>query len=578
MFQRVNPGIVGKFKVCSSREAHGASIEVSGVGSGVMKRCDTWDSWLAVVEEEAKPCPCDEDDGEALWVENEPIPSVEEDDEADAVPPVMRKSLTSGNLRGAASFVKLGLSSDKEEDRLVALLSNSTGYKPLDSQDRKAQRKHLVEGLRALADAHQKESVVARAALERGLVAPDTRTFRRQSAERTAKLCRALSARVQDGVVDGPRMCRLLDAAGFEGDAPVRDRLADLERCCRHQTLSQAELLQLKHVLHLTFVSLFRDDDDDDLKDSWWWRSLSFGVATGGRRSFEVRDWSNIAHLVQAYEAPSAPLRGARLEATPRVWCCSDLHVDCPPNFAWLENMAPRPHDTLLVAGDVVTQLDKLRDALLILTGKFRHVFYVPGNHELWLSDKFETSVHKFFAILQLCDDLGVHTSPAFVGDGLLVAPLFSWYRRHGASHAGALERFDGSCRWPFKNCASSLDNRIADFFLALNDQALHWIRANTRPTTAVISLSHFVPHVTDLFPGFLALRHIMGCQDLDRQLETLKPRVHVFGHSHINVDELIGTTRFVQQALGHPSDHNADPDNFRPLLIWAAETNHHAQ
>ena len=46
-----------------------------------------------------------------------------------------------------------------------------------------------------------------------------------------------------------------------------------------------------------------------------------------------------------------------------------------------------------------------------------------------------------------------------------------------------------------------------------------------------------------------------MGCKGLERDVRALAPRVHVFGHSHIDVDEVVGGTRFVQRAIGHPSD-----------------------
>ena len=56
----------------------------------------------------------------------------------------------------------------------------------------------------------------------------------------------------------------------------------------------------------------------------------------------------------------------------------------------------------------------------------------MSGNHELWLTGSRarngENSLSKFFDILNLCDQLGVHTTAAYVGD-VLVVPLFSWYK-----------------------------------------------------------------------------------------------------------------------------------------------------
>lgn len=239
------------------------------------------------------------------------------------------------------------------------------------------------------------------------------------------------------------------------------------------------------------------------------------------------------------------------------------------------------PPPRLIVAGDVATNLELLSEALIIFRSKFKHVFFCPGNHELWVMldapspnfRKATDSVDKFFQILSLCDELGVHTSPAFVGE-TVVLPIFSWYKRSGgAKHAGVIEYFDGACAWPWPNCASSLDEAVADFFLGLNEGTLEWLDAH-RGDAPVISFSHFLPRVDSLFPGFLAFRHVMGCGELTRVVDRIQPRVHCFGHSHINVDEIIKGTRFVQQALGHPSDgiSHAD-DNTHPLLVWCAAT-----
>ena len=87
-----------------------------------------------------------------------------------------------------------------------------------------------------------------------------------------------------------------------------------------------------------------------------------------------------------------------------------------------------------------------------------------------------------------------------------------------------------------------------------------------------MLSLSHFVPRVDALFPGFAAFRHVMGCAELDAQIARVRPRVHGFGHSHIDVDDFVDGTRFVQRALGHPSDGiSEDSARAGPALVWCS-------
>lgn len=57
--------------------------------------------------------------------------------------------------------------------------------------------------------------------------------------------------------------------------------------------------------------------------------------------------------------------------------------------------------------------MTRLAVALETLNQKFKHVFYVPGNRELWVKDKkYQHSIEKFEDILQLCDKLEIHTKP----------------------------------------------------------------------------------------------------------------------------------------------------------------------
>ena len=140
------------------------------------------------------------------------------------------------------------------------------------------------------------------------------------------------------------------------------------------------------------------------------------------------------------------------------------------------------------------------------------------------------------------------------------------------------LHYFDAACVWPFPNCDSSLDDRVADFFMALNRGTLDFLQKQTKNKFPVITFSHFVPHVKALFPGFVSFRHVMGCRDLDKQIDAIKPHVHCFGHSHVNVDELIRGTRYVQNALGHPADHADASQHFAPLLLWRTPSHHQVE
>ncbi|OEH79366.1 hypothetical protein cyc_06041 [Cyclospora cayetanensis] len=90
-------------------------------------------------------------------------------------------------------------------------------------------------------------------------------------------------------------------------------------------------------------------------------------------------------------------------------------------------------NDVLILAGDVHYEMDGLKESLQLFSSVFGHVAFVPGNHELWVTQKdresgITDSLRKFDSILHLCDSLGVHTRPFTPISGVRLVPLFSWY------------------------------------------------------------------------------------------------------------------------------------------------------
>src|SRR5262252_1804106 len=98
-------------------------------------------------------------------------------------------------------------------------------------------------------------------------------------------------------------------------------------------------------------------------------------------------------------------------EPSMRVFALSDIHVDYPANMSWLQALSATDYtdDALILAGDVSDNLDKLQAALVSVRAKFAQIFFVPGNHELWVRrGECADSMAKFWRILALCAELGI--------------------------------------------------------------------------------------------------------------------------------------------------------------------------
>jgi Calcineurin-like phosphoesterase len=183
-----------------------------------------------------------------------------------------------------------------------------------------------------------------------------------------------------------------------------------------------------------------------------------------------------------------------------RVMAISDIHVDMAENMAWLRALS-RAHyarSALILAGDVADDLGVLGDALGHARRTFAEVFFVPGNHELWVRRReCADSVEKFRRIVAVCERLGVRVAPARLGTGdeaVWVVPLFTWYAQPEDGPESLFVPTDGEdptlSMWSDRYFTAWPPGfKAADAFLAMNAARVE--RAYDAP---VISFSHFLP------------------------------------------------------------------------------------
>ena len=292
---------------------------------------------------------------------------------------------------------------------------------------------------------------------------------------------------------------------------------------------------------------------------------------------------------MSAIKVGSKPIR--------RIFAVSDLHVDLKQNRTWFEALSLFDYQdaALILAGDLSDNLDRLQTTLAWACQKFAQVFFVPGNHELWVrSSECPDSIAKFWQVMQLCDALGVQTRPAQVGvseatDGVWIVPLFSWYVQPEEGHDSLFVPKPGEdptlqmwsdkyfTRWPSDGV------RVADYFLQLNQAHL------THPYDApIITFSHFLPRRDLIFstpeerqamgvsphdphPRFNFSR-VAGCTGIEAQLRRIGSVIHVYGHQHRNRHRLINGVRYISHCLGYPRERQPgrQPEALEgPRLIW---------
>ena len=323
-----------------------------------------------------------------------------------------------------------------------------------------------------------------------------------------------------------------------------------------------------------------------------------------------------------ARRATQCRVGGARA-GTPsmRVFGISDIHTDHKENWARLAELPVGPYlgDVLLVAGDVSHDMRTFSRTMHMLRERFALVFFVPGNHDVWVGDsdveKFEDrgvsgtttrldSLGKHRWLLEECARLGVWTTPAhFPQEELVIVPLLSWYHEefdtepdvpdHAWSSAAARRQRrmamlsdEIGCEWPAHLGTGAPRNyALAELLDAANDEgpeedaapltasvaaepvSFREAKAARERGASVISFSHFLPR-PELLPEkrflfFPQLAKAAGSLPLRTRVADLRPTLHLFGHTHFAWDQRLSCARYVQAA------RHSTVEFIRLLILW---------
>lgn len=284
-----------------------------------------------------------------------------------------------------------------------------------------------------------------------------------------------------------------------------------------------------------------------------------------------------------------------------RVWVISDVHIDYQENFDRLLAFARRGYhgDALIVAGDASDRMERLQAMFEALVPNFRHVLFVPGNHELWVrrSTQFADSLEKYYAIEALCESTGVKTQPVQLGHykKVWLVPLLSWYDDRNRPNTSlyvekdyAEDRTDDMwgdfihARWP-----DDMRSDLAQWFANQNQASLE--RTYEHP---VISFSHFLPRRELVFhksiqeslklarkydplPEFNFTR-VAGSLRIDEQVRSLGSTLHIYGHQHRNRVRTYDGVTYLSHCMGYPKERergHVSANAMEPLCVWREDT-----
>jgi predicted phosphodiesterase len=237
-----------------------------------------------------------------------------------------------------------------------------------------------------------------------------------------------------------------------------------------------------------------------------------------------------------------------------RILTISDIHIDFDENRKWVLNISKQEYqdDILILAGDVSDIVSHLADAFTFLMKRFREVLFVPGNHDLWVHRNKEIrSLEKLELIKKMAGDAGVRMTP-YHENSFSIIPLHAWYDYSFGEPSEKLLMIWGdfnACQWP----DTYDEQKITSHFLSMNEYS------TGNNSGIIITFSHFMPRI-DLMPDFIPREHrilypALGTKKLEFLLRRISPRMHIYGHTHVNRYVERDRILYINNALGYPRE-----------------------
>jgi predicted phosphodiesterase len=224
----------------------------------------------------------------------------------------------------------------------------------------------------------------------------------------------------------------------------------------------------------------------------------------------------------------------------------SDLHLEMHADLgaAFVRALDPAGVDVLVLAGDITSasRFEILADAFAPLARKYRHVLYVPGNHEYYKASPGEVA-QNLARLSQALPGVVVPDNRVAVIEGQRFLCGTMWFRHDPA--AAKLRGF-------MTDFAI-----IRDFEPWVYEQNAAFERAlETDLAPGDVVLTHHLPGPESVWPAFEGspLNAFFVC-DMTRYIRERQPKLWIHGHTHTRCDYRLGETRVVANPLGYPRE-----------------------
>jgi predicted phosphodiesterase len=224
----------------------------------------------------------------------------------------------------------------------------------------------------------------------------------------------------------------------------------------------------------------------------------------------------------------------------------SDLHFEMHADGGaeLIRELDPTGVDVLVLAGDITMarHYEDLASVFKPLARKYRHILYVPGNHEYYKSSPKEVARN----LAKLTKELPGVVIPE--NDTVVIAG----------------QRFIAGTMWFRADPTAEPNKRFMHDFSLIQDFE-PWVYEQNAAFVKVLAthleaddvvITHHLPAFDSVPARFArsAMNAFFVC-DMASQVSEHQPKLWIHGHSHDRCDYVLGKTRVVANPLGYPNE-----------------------
>jgi len=225
-----------------------------------------------------------------------------------------------------------------------------------------------------------------------------------------------------------------------------------------------------------------------------------------------------------------------------KVFVASDLHCEFYKQSNFIDSLPNDDRDAIVVAGDLCSS-HYLCDNLDKLCKKYKKVIYVNGNHDFYHSsyDKVMKEIH---ACESRNSNLYFLNNNSVDIDGVNFIGCTLWFEPLADNIYYELLLNDFNCIKDFKK-----------FVYKENRKSLSFLKNNVKRDSVVIT--HHIPTVKGIDPRFQAeeTNRFFVCPSAHDVIVNNKPRIWIYGHTHIPASYVVEETQLLCNPYGYPHE-----------------------